>query len=105
MRPKPAATNRPSAGQMPALEFSHFILSLATSTQVALGLIANPGTKVMHRDVEAARQTIDIIAMIQEKTKGNLSAEEAQLIEEVLYTLRMQYVQVTQNPTAATTTP
>lgn len=85
----------PRAG-VPGIEFSHFVLSLATSAQMALGLVANPESNVVHRDLGAARQTIDIIAMLQEKTAGNLSPEEAKLLEEIIYTLRVQYVQVTQ---------
>ncbi len=95
--PKAAAGQTPprARGNAGGIEFSHFVLSLATSAQMAMGMMSNPEAKVMHQDMAAARQTIDIIALLQDKTQGNLSPEEAQLIEEVLYTLRLQYVQVT----------
>ncbi len=81
------------------MDFAHFCLSLAGSAQVALGLVAHPESKIITKDPNTARQTIDIIAMLQEKTKGNLSKEEEGLLEELLYTLRMQYVQATNAPT------
>lgn len=93
---KPTHAERPGVGQLPPLEFSHFVLSLATSAQIAMGLVTHPEAKALPRDLVAARQTIDIIAMLQEKTTGNLSADEAKLVEEIVYTLRLQYVQVSQ---------
>ncbi|MBI4237119.1 MAG: DUF1844 domain-containing protein [Deltaproteobacteria bacterium] len=82
-------------GSLQQLSFGHFCLSLAGSTQVALGLIPNPQTNLTTKDLGAARQTIDLLGMLQEKTKGNLTTEEAGLLEELLYTLRMQYIEVT----------
>lgn len=87
-----AARDAPQA-EMPPMEFAHFCLSLATSAQMALGLIPHPEGKTTSRELPMARQTIDVLAMLQEKTKGNLSAEESQLLEELLYMLRMQYVE------------
>lgn len=79
-------------GPLSAPDFSSFILSLATSAQVSLGVLPNPNTGKTTRDLSAARQMIDIIAMLKEKTKGNISTEEAALMEEILYSLRMLYI-------------
>lgn len=77
-----------------AIDFTTFILSLASSIQIHLGLIENPATKKTDTDMVAARQTIDILGMLKEKTKGNLSNEEERLMEYVLYDLRMKYVEL-----------
>ena len=81
-------------GTPPPLEFdfSSFILSLATTIQVSLGTIPNPQTNLQAQNLPAAKQMIDIISMLKEKTKGNLSNEEQALIESVLYNLRMHYI-------------
>jgi hypothetical protein len=81
-------------GATPPLEFdfSTFILSLATTIQVSLGAIPNPQTNLQAQNLPAAKQMIDIIDMLKEKTKGNLSKEEQALIESVLYNLRMHYI-------------
>jgi hypothetical protein len=74
------------------VSFSSFIMSLATQTMVQMGEMQPPPGLEIPIDVESARQTIDILAMLQRKTRGNLSAEEARFMEEVLHTLRMSYV-------------
>ena len=93
--PEPdAATQRPEAGPLPPLDFSGFILSLATSAQVTMGLMPDPHTKVVTKDLAASRQMIDLIALLKEKTNGNLSREEEALVDSVLFNLRMQYVRM-----------
>lgn len=77
-----------------AIDFTTFILSLVSSAQVHLGLIPNPVTKKQEPNMEAARQTIDIIDVLKEKTKGNLTGDEERLLEYVLYDLRMKYVEM-----------
>ena len=76
------------------IDFPTFVLSLATSAQVHLGSIPNPVSGKTEKDLVLAKQTIDIIGILQEKTKGNLSDEEARLMEHLLYDLRMRYVEV-----------
>lgn len=78
---------------LPEIDFPTFILSLATSAQVHLGVIANPSTGKQESDLSLAKQTIDILGVIQEKTKGNLSDDEGRLLEHLLYDLRMMYVE------------
>lgn len=79
--------------KIPEINFSMFILSLATSVQVHLGVVANPATGKQEMDVDLAKQTIDILGILQEKTKGNLTDEEGRLLEHVLYDLRMMFIE------------
>ncbi len=76
------------------INFSTFILSLASSVQVALGLVPHPATGKPMTNLVSARQTIDILEMLQNKTRGNLTSEEENLVGQVLYELKMHYVQV-----------
>jgi len=77
---------------LPELDFASFILSLATTVQMSLGAIPNPQTNIQAQNLPAAKQLIDIINMLKEKTKGNLSNEEQALIDSILYNLRMHYI-------------
>jgi hypothetical protein len=79
----------------PAAEitFSTFILSLSTQVLAHLGEIPDPFTKQVNVDLSAARQVIDILGMLQDKTRGNLDAAEAKLIEGLLYDLRLRFVE------------
>ena len=82
---------------MPAVSFAGFVLSLATTAAVHFGDIADPNTGERHQpDAQAAHQMIELIAMLQEKTKGNLTSDEAKLVDDLLYELRMRYVQAQQ---------
>lgn len=80
------------AKAMPPIDFATFVLSLATSAQVHLGAIPNPSTGKQERDLGASKQTIDILGILEEKTKGNLSDEEGRLLQYVLHDLRLMYV-------------
>ncbi len=74
------------------VSFMSFLMSLATQALVQIGEMEPPEGMEIPVDVEAGRQTIDILSMLQRKTRGNLSNEEARFLEEVLHTLRMSYV-------------
>ena len=76
---------------LPPLDFSTFILSLSSSVLINLGVLENPVTKRTEKDTAAARQTIDLIALLRDKTSGNLTDEEARLIGDVLTELQLQY--------------
>jgi hypothetical protein len=76
----------------PAIDFPSYILSYYTQGLVLLGEVPNPYTNKKEEDVEAARHTIDILAMLEEKTKNNLRQDEQQLLESVLYELRMKFM-------------
>ena len=78
------------------IDFPTFLLSLATSAQVHLGAIPNPTTGEEERNLPLAKETIDLIAMLKEKTKGNLADDEGRLLDHLLYDLRMMYVDLSQ---------
>ena len=75
-----------------AVDFASFLLSLATTGMVHLGEIPEPNTGQISEDLEGARQMIDILSLLKEKTEGNLSGEEAKLLENLLYELRMKFL-------------
>jgi uncharacterized protein DUF1844 len=78
----------------PRVSFIAFIYSLATNAAVHFGDVPDPfSNEKRPPDLEAAAQLIEIIAMLEEKTRGNLTAEERQLIDQVLFELRMRYVE------------
>jgi hypothetical protein len=74
------------------IDFPSYILSYYTQGLVLLGEVANPYTQQKEEEPEAARHTIDILTLLQEKTKGNLTYEEEQLLQSVLYELRLKYM-------------
>ena len=77
------------------IDFSTFVLSLGTTALYQLGEIGDSEGGAEGRaepNLLIAKQTIDMLAMLQEKTRGNLTEEEAQLMESMLYDLRMRYV-------------
>jgi hypothetical protein len=83
------------AGQsipLPKIDFSTFVLSINSSALVQLGLLEDPGSGQKTKNILVAKQTIDLLAMLQEKTQGNLTADEANVLKNVLYELRMLYI-------------
>jgi len=82
----------PQATPLPEIDFTNFILSLSTSALIQLGDVPDPFTQETSKNLPLAKQTIDLIGMLKEKTKGNLSVEEGKVIEHLLYDLRMRYV-------------
>ena len=76
----------------PEVTFSTFILSLVSSTLVHLGDAPDPSSGKTSPDLNLAKHTIDMIAMLKQKTDGNLTKDEQAMIESVLYDLRMRYV-------------
>ena len=73
--------------------FSTFILSLSTSALVHLAELPDPVSNEKKVNLQLAKQTIALIEMLKEKTKGNLTGEEDRLIDDLLYDLRLKYVQ------------
>ncbi len=78
--------------QLPEITFSTFIFSLSSSALFHLGEVPDPGTGDKKEDLPLAKQTIDILGMIDEKTKGNLTSDEKNLLSNILYDLRMRYI-------------
>jgi len=81
-----------AAGYRP-IDFTTFIFSLGSSAMMHLGDAPHPETGVVRKDLALARETIDLIAMLREKTKGNLTAEEDRFIGALLYDLRMRFIE------------
>ena len=79
-------------GSLPEIDFTNFILSLSTSALIQLGEIQDPFTQKSAKNLPVAKQTIDLVSMLKEKTKGNLSPEEEKVIDHILYDLRIRYV-------------
>ncbi len=82
---------------LPAIDFSTFVLSLSHSTLVHLGDAPDPGGASQEPDLPMARQTIDLLALLQEKTKNNLSGDEERVLEQALYDLRLRFVEVSKS--------
>ena len=88
-----------------AVTFVGFVLSLAHTAAVHFGDVANPATgQTGDVNLDAARQMIEILSLLEEKTRGNLSAEERQLLDQILYELRVRYV-AAQKPVSRIITP
>lgn len=92
-----SALRAPTEDERPAAEItlSTFLMSLSTQALMFLGEIDNPITGKSEVDFPAVRELIDIIAMLRDKTRGNLDAAEQRLIEKILFDLRMRYVEKT----------
>jgi len=76
--------------------FLAFVMSLATTAAVHFGDIEDPNVGTTERNLPAARQMIELLGMLQDKTKGNLDPEEHQFLDQVLYELRMRFVSLAQ---------
>jgi len=77
---------------LPEMDFSAFIFSLSTSALLHLGEVPDPVTQERKKDLPLAKQTIDILGMLKEKTRGNLAPTEEKLMENILADLRWRYV-------------
>jgi hypothetical protein len=78
---------------LPPIAFSTFLISLSTQALLHLGEISDPLTGKLEKDVELAKQMIDIIGVLKEKTRGNLDDEETKLVDDILFSLHMKYVE------------
>lgn len=95
----PPPGDEPSAASEAPSEFAQIVSSLATTAYSALGLLADPATGARHPDLAIARQMIDWLGVLEQKTRGNLSVEESDLLSRALYELRLAYVEVGRAPT------
>ncbi len=89
---KPAAETQEPPPQFPEINFATFVASLNASALLHLGVIEDPSSSAKNKNLPMAKQTIDILNMLQEKTIGNLSQEEENMLKNILYDLRMMYV-------------
>ena len=83
---------RETPPELPEINFSSFVLSLSTSALVHLGEVPDPVTQKPDRHLPLAKQTIDLLAMLKEKTQGNLTADEEKLMDHLLADLRWRYI-------------
>lgn len=83
-RPKPEPTG---------IDFSGFVLSLAQSALIDLGVAPHPETGETHKNLHQAQNTIDILGIVHEKTAGNLTPEEERLLTGLLYQIRLSFVE------------
>jgi hypothetical protein len=83
---------RERAAELPGIDFSSFILSLSTSVLVHLGEVPDPLTQKPDRHLPLAKQTIDLLGMLKEKTQGNLTQDEEKLMDHLLADLRWRYI-------------
>lgn len=81
---------------LPEINFSTFIFSLSTSALLHFGEIPEPSSGTKKKNLPMAKHTINILGMLEEKTKGNLTPDEEQLFKNILYDLRMLYVKETE---------
>jgi len=81
--------------ELPEVDFAGFLLSLATSAMAHLGEVPDPATGTTTENPVAAKQMIDILSILQEKTKGNLERDEERLLDNLLYELRMKFLSKT----------
>jgi hypothetical protein len=84
--------------EQPGISFSSFVMSLATTAAVHFGDIADPVSGQSQPNLPAAAQMIDILAMLEQKTRGNLTPDESQLVSNLLYELRMRYIEAGKAP-------
>ena len=82
-----------AASEIPTVDFHTFVLSLGSSALMNLGELERPGAGGAAKDLPMAKHTIDILAMLQDKTRGNLTADEDKLLDSLLYDLRLRFVE------------
>ena len=93
-------TDDPKQGDLPGIDFSTLVLSLATSAMVHMGLVPDPEGGAAEKNLALAHQTIDTLEMLHAKTRGNLSDDETKLLQSVLYELQMSYVKARESKPA-----
>ena len=89
---EPVPEAEEEAAQLPEINFQTFVFSLNASALVQLGMMDDPATGRKEKNLSLAKQTIDILSMLQEKTEGNLADDEENLLKNILYDLRIRYV-------------
>lgn len=89
---EPAGSAEDSQPPLPEINFSTFVISLNASALVHLGQLEDPATGTKSKNLPMAKQTIDILSMLEEKTKGNLQVDEENILKNILYDLRINFV-------------
>jgi hypothetical protein len=81
---------------LPEITFTNLVLSISTSALIQLGEIEDPISKKASKNLPLAKQTIDLIGMLKDRTKGNVSQDEEKMMEHILYDLRIRYVKASE---------
>ena len=91
------ASSQEAPGEMPLPEitFASFLISLSSSAFIHLGDMPDPVTGEVKKDLALAKQTIDLLGLLREKTRGNLQEDEEKLFDHLLYDLRMRFIKET----------
>lgn len=97
--PQTPPTDAAAPQDLPPVDFASFVMMLTNNVMVFLGQVPNPLTQQPQVDLAQAQHTIDILMMLREKTRGNLSTEEETFLQELLPQLQMAYVQAKQQGT------
>ncbi len=84
---------RPAGGQLPPPSFLGLVAGMGAQASICLGVVENPLTGKVEKDLEAAKHVVDTLGMLKEKTEGNLTEAESAYLDDLLYGLRMQYVE------------
>jgi hypothetical protein len=79
------------------VSFSDLVLMLATMAAVHLGEVGDPVTGETHKNLPAAGQMVDLLTVVQEKTQGNLEPDESQLVDTLLYELRLKFIEASKD--------
>jgi hypothetical protein len=85
-------------GQRPPMTFSMLVQSFAHQAMIGLGLVPWPDSGLVKIELNFAKESIDLLTMIKEKTKGNLTAEEQVMLDSLLYQLQVTFVDVSKSP-------
>ena len=93
---EPAGAAGGDARSIPEASFATLVSGIVTQILFALGAIEDPQTRQRYRDLPMAKHQIDMLAILEQKTQGNLTDEEKKLLDNALYEVRMAYVQVAQ---------
>ncbi len=93
--PPAGEAGKKTADDLPEIDFPSFIFSLSTSALLHLGEIADPATQQKEKNLSLAKQTIDILGMLREKTRGNLTPDEEKILDSILADLRWRYIRET----------
>jgi hypothetical protein len=87
-------TDESSSIPFPEANFMTLVFSLYTHAQISLGIVPDPITQQTTKELPQAKYNIDLLGILKEKTQGNLTSEEEQALEQILYELRMIYIEV-----------
>jgi hypothetical protein len=95
---EPRREDRKASAPPPKIDFPSLVFLYVQSTLIHLGELEDPVQKKAIENLDAARQMIDIIELLRDKTKGNLTTQEDRYLQEALFDLRMRYVQKAKKP-------